>query len=332
MKAWLLDGLGGIDRLRLGDAPDPVARDGEVVLRVHYAALNPADRYLAEGQYPARPTFPHILGRDGVGTVVAIGGGVSDWKVGDRALLLRSEIGVNRPGTLAEKVAVPAEVIARLPVGWTETESAGAPLVYLTAYQALTQWCEPLKTGSVVLVTGASGGVGVASIQLAIAMGHRAIALSRGTAKRDALLKLGAQLVLDPNDTQWTRRCREFLGDKQKVDVAIDNIGGEGFNEVLGLLGYDAKVALVGRLAGPVPQFNTAALFFRRITLRGVFVGSYAPPEAQAAWKATLDVLGRTGARPLVDRVLPFERLIDAFERLRQGPLGKVLLAVNPPS
>ena len=332
MKAWLLDGLGGIDRLRLGDAPDPVARDGEVVLRVHYAALNPADRYLAEGQYPARPTFPHILGRDGVGTVVAIGGGVSDWKVGDRALLLRSEIGVNRPGTLAEKVAVPAEVIARLPVGWSETESAGAPLVYLTAYQALTQWCEPLKTGSVVLVTGASGGVGVASIQLAVAMGHRVIALSRGTAKRDALLKLGAQLVLDPNDTQWTRRCREFLGDRQKVDVAIDNIGGEGFNEVLGLLGYDAKVALVGRLAGPVPQFNTAALFFRRITLRGVFVGSYPPPEAQAAWKATLDVLGRTGARPLVDRVLPFERLIDAFEPLRQGPLGKVLLAVNPPS
>lgn len=332
MKAWLLDGLGGIDRLRLADAPDPVAREGEVVLRVHYAALNPADRYLAEGQYPARPTFPHILGRDGIGTVVEVGGGVSDWKIGDRALLLRSEIGVNRAGTLAEKVAVPAEVITRLPESWSETESAGAPLVYLTAYQALTQWCQPLKAGSVVLITGASGGVGVASIQLATAMGHRVVALSRGTEKRDALLKLGAQLVLDPNDTQWTKRCREFLGEKQKVDVAIDNIGGELFNDVLSLLEYDAKVALVGRLGGPVPQFNTASMFFRRITMRGVFVGSYSPAEAQAAWKATLDVLGGSGAKPQVDHVFPFEQVIDAFERLRQGPLGKVLVAVNPPS
>src|SRR5205823_363705 len=132
MKAWLLDSLGGINRLRLAEAPDPRAGEGEVVLRVHYAALNPADRYLAEGQYPAKPTFPHILGRDGIGEVIEVGAKVTNWKIGDRALILRSDIGVNRWGTFAEKVAVPADVITT-PPQWTETESAGAPLVYLTA-------------------------------------------------------------------------------------------------------------------------------------------------------------------------------------------------------
>jgi NADPH2:quinone reductase len=127
MKAWLLESLGGLDRLKLADAPDPKSAAGEVVLRVHYAALNPADRYLAEGQYPAKPTFPHILGRDGIGDVIEVGPGVTNWKDGDRALILRSEIGVNRPGTFAEKVAVPADTITAPPEHWTQEQSAGAP-------------------------------------------------------------------------------------------------------------------------------------------------------------------------------------------------------------
>src|ERR1700733_1953263 len=84
MKAWLLAATTGIEQLRLAEIPDPVPAAGQVILRVHFAALNPADRYLAEGQYPARPTFPHILGRDGFGEVIAVGPGVTDIKVGDR--------------------------------------------------------------------------------------------------------------------------------------------------------------------------------------------------------------------------------------------------------
>src|SRR6478609_4644947 len=106
MRAWLLEGVGGLDRLKRTDAPDPRAGDGEVVLRVRFAALNPADRYLAEGQYPAKPPMPHILGRDGVGVVSAVGPGVEGIKVGDKLLILRSDIGVNRAGTFAERVSV----------------------------------------------------------------------------------------------------------------------------------------------------------------------------------------------------------------------------------
>ena len=86
---------------------DPVPAAGEVVLEVHYAALNPADRYLAEGQYPVRPPLPHILGRDSFGVVVAVGPGVTGVQIGDRKTVLRGDVGVSRWGTLAEKVAVP---------------------------------------------------------------------------------------------------------------------------------------------------------------------------------------------------------------------------------
>ena len=183
MKAWLLDDFRGIERLRLGEVPDPHPSPGEVVLQVRYAALNPADRYLAEALYPAKPKLPHILGRDGIGEVVAVGEGVSAWRVGDRALILRSEIGVARHGTLAQKVAAPADVITAMPSGWSEQEAAAAPLVYLTAWQALTQWHD-LPARANVLITGGSGGVGVASIQLAVAMGHKVIAMSRGAVMR----------------------------------------------------------------------------------------------------------------------------------------------------
>ena len=108
MQAWLMDDYKGIAGLRLADAPDPVPQPDEVVLEVHYAGLNPADAYLAEKQYPAKPRLPHILGRDGVGTVVAVGSGVGDIRVGDRRAILRSEVGINQPGTFAQRVAVPA--------------------------------------------------------------------------------------------------------------------------------------------------------------------------------------------------------------------------------
>src|SRR5437762_14167777 len=119
MKAWLLESLGGLYKLKLGEALDPRPGTGEVVLRVLYAGLNPADRYLAEGQYPARPTFPHILGRDGIGDVIQVGAGVKLWKVGDVALVRRSDIGVSRHGTLAGEAAVPAVSLVSAPKGWT---------------------------------------------------------------------------------------------------------------------------------------------------------------------------------------------------------------------
>jgi NADPH2:quinone reductase len=323
MKAWLIDALDGIDKLRLAEVPDPQPGAGEVLLDVTFAALNPADRYLAEGQYPARPTLPHILGRDGVGIVRQIGPGVSGFQVGEPYTILRGEVGIERPGTFAEKVVAPIESLVPIPSGWSLEQAACATLVYLTAHQALTQWGE--LPPSIVLVTGASGGVGVAAVQLGSAMGHTVIGLSRSSSKREELQKLGAAAAFDPHDPQWHRQVKDFLKGR-RVDLAIDNIGGPLFSEMLDTLGEWGKVSVVGRLAGPVPQFNTASLFFRRLRIGGVAVGSYTNAESRAAWTTILAALDRRNAKPVIDRVFPFDQLPVAFARLAEGPMGKVLL------
>jgi NADPH2:quinone reductase len=326
VRAWLLDRFEGLSALGLADVPDPAPGPGEVVLQVAYAGLNPADRYLSEGQYPAKPPLPHILGRDAMGEVVRVGPDVRDLKVGDRRMLLRGEAGVSRAGTFADRVAVPAQTLVEIPPGWSDEEASGATLVDLTAYQALTQWGDLVP--GVVLVTGASGGVGVASVQLARAMGHRVVALSRSAEKSKRLRELGAAIVLDPQDASWRKRLKDEL-EGARVDLAIDNIGGALFSQIIDTLGEHGKVSVVGRLAGPVPQFNTASLFFRRIRIGGVAVGTYSNPESRAAWTHIVQLMSARGVRPIVDSVYAFEDLPQAFARLSEGPMGKVLLKVK---
>lgn len=326
MRAWLLDKIGDFDSIHLRDVPDPTPGPDEALLELDYAALNPADKYLAIGQYPAKPPLPHVLGRDGIGTIAHLAGPHPRWKVGHRGAILRGEVGVSRWGTFAEKVAVPIENLIPIPSGWTEQQASCASLVYMTSYQAYTIWGD--LPPSLVLVTGASGGVGVASIQLGKAMRHRVIGLSRDQAKWDTLIEQGADAVYDPNDTQWRKKLNECVGEK-KVDLAIDNIGGSLFNDVLSVMGNLGKISCVGRLAGPVQEFNTASIFFRRIKIGGIAVGEYTNEEAHAAWDSLVALLNRTVARPLIDHVYAFDQLPGAFERLSHGPLGKVLLKIR---
>jgi NADPH2:quinone reductase len=326
MRAWLLDDLNGIDNLRMADVAEPVLRPGEAILELGYAALNPADRYLAERQYPGKPPLPHVLGRDGIGRVIQVDGGAKDISIGDTRAILRGDVGVNRWGTFAERVAVPLDNLVEIPSGWNDEQAAGATLVYLTAYQALTMW-GALPESAVVLVTGASGGVGVASIHLASALGHSVFALSRSPEKSRQLEQLGAT-VFNPEDSQWRQALKARLAPK-RIDLAIDNIGGKLLPEVIETLGDGGRVSLVGRLAGPVPSFNTASLFFRRLRMGGVAVGSYTNTESRAAWQEVLRLLSKKALRPLVDSVFPFDELRKAFERLANGPMGKVLLKVR---
>lgn len=327
MKAWLLDDFTGLDALRLAEVPEPVPGEGEVVLELDYAALNPADRYLAERQYPLKPSLPHILGRDGIGKVIQRGPGVTGVRTGEVRAILRGDTGGMKPGTFAERVVVPVEDLIAVPSGWIVEESAGATLVYLTAYQALTMW-GPLPEPAAVLVTGASGGVGVASVQLAHAMGCTVVGLSRSSVKAERLKQLGANYVFNPEDPEWRKSLKKNLAPR-RVDLAIDNIGGSLFSDVIDTLGDQGCVSAVGRLAGPVPNFNTAALFFRRIRIGGVAVGAYTKPEVHAAWKNVVELLSKTDARPIVDSVFPFTELRKAFDRLAQGPMGKVLIRAS---
>jgi NADPH:quinone reductase len=323
VQAWLLPEIGSIDNLRLDSIEIQPPGENEVTLDVLFAALNPADRYLAEGLYPAKPTFPHVLGRDAVGIVSQVGKGVGDWKKGDKALLLRGEAGVSRLGTLAPQVTVPAECLERIPTGWTEQQAACAALVYVTAYQALTQF--ELPSNRVVLISGASGGVGVAATQLANAMGHTVVGLSRSADKATKLLALGAAWTLNPEDAHWSTTLKQNL-QSRRVDLIVDNIGGSLLPKMIETLGMNGCVSLVGMLAGPVPQFNTASLFFRRLRMRGVAVSTYTLEENREAWQQVVSMLGQINQRPIIDSVFPMYQVPAAFARLAEGPMGKVLV------
>ena len=330
MRAWLMNSYDGVEKMRLGEVADPEPGPGQVVLRVKLAALNPADAFLARGLYPAKPPLPHILGRDAVGEVVAVGPGVDQARVGEIAAILRCDVGVHRWGTLAEKVVVPAASLAPVPAGWKREEMAGAPLVCLTAWQALTQWSEPAappQAGQVLLVTGASGGVGVASVLLGKSMGLTVVGLSRSAAKTEKLLELGADFVEDPADADWRKKLTAAIAPR-KVDLVVDSVGGALFNQVIAVLGYGARISVVGRSGGPVPEFNTGTLFFRRNRIGGVSVGDYSPEAAQAAWVEIVRHFDAVDKRPVTDSVFPFADTVKAFARLAEGPMGKVLVKV----
>lgn len=331
MRAWLLDSLEGVEKLRMEEAPNPAPGPGEALLRVRYAALNPADAFLAKAQYPAKPPLPHILGRDGVGDVLAVGTGVRNVAVGDTVGILRCDVGVETWGTLAEESVVPAASLAKIPEGWTPEEMAGAPLTFLTSWQALTQWSDPPappSSGSTLLITGASGGVGVASVLLGKSMGITVVALSRSVEKAATLKDLGADYVFDPSDANLRKNVLAAIAPR-KIDLAVDNVAGPLFNQVIAMLGYGGRISVVGRSGGAVPEFNTGTLFFRRNRVGGVAVADYTPESAQETWKEIVARLRAIGKRPVVDGIYPFEEVKQAFARLNQGPMGKVLVRIG---
>ncbi len=333
MKAWLLPTLTGLSSLTLTDVPNPTPAPNEIILSLQFAALNPADRYLAQNQYPAKPTLPHILGRDGIGTVLAVGSHVTDIRPGETRLILRSEVGVSRPGTLAQQVAVEASYTVPLPDGWSLQQAAAAPLVYLTAWQALNQFGS-YPPNATLLITGASGGVGVATLQLANALRGgptgegTLVALSRSEEKSKLLRDLGADLTLNPDDKSWRKQLFAQLGPRP-VNLAVDNIGGPLFSEVVETLGMWGAISVVGRLAGPVPDFNTSALLFRRLKIGGIAIASYSNKESLEAWHNVLNTLQKPTPKPLIDSTFPMDQVPAAFEKLQKGPMGKVLIQIQ---
>jgi len=217
MKAVLLTGHGGVDRLVYGDAPDPVAGPGDVVVDVHAASINAADYKMRLGgsHYAASNLkFPHILGRDFSGVVSAVGSG-ADLQVGDAV------VGVTIPGTegaYAEKIAIKAAIIAKKPATLSHAEAAAMALTSLTAIWALEDTAK-LKRGETILIQGGAGGVAGFAIQLAKHIGATVITTASAQ-NHDYVKKLGADRVIDYQKEDFTR-----LG--QVCDVVFDTVGGE---------------------------------------------------------------------------------------------------------
>jgi NADPH:quinone reductase-like Zn-dependent oxidoreductase len=215
MKAVVMAAHGGPDVLRYGDAPDPVAAAGEVVVDIHAATVNAADYKVRQGGAYGKITFPHILGRDFSGVVSALGDGVSDLKVGDAVFGVTDQ---GKEGAYAEKIAIKAAIIAKKSPKLSHEEAAAMALTSLTAIWALEDTAK-LKRGERILIQGGAGGVAGFAIQLAKYIGADVITTASAR-NHDYVKKLGADRVIDYQKEDFAKAVSD-------CDVVFDTVGGE---------------------------------------------------------------------------------------------------------
>lgn len=328
MRAWRFHETGDIKNLVLEETDAPVPGQGEVLVKLKCAALNPADRYLVQGQYPRAGAPPFTPGRDGSGIITQAAPG-GHFKARDKVCILGGLTGVSKPGTLAEYCVVPEEWLAPVPPNWTFEQAAAAPLVHLTAWRALMV-CGGLTAADTVLITGASGGVGTAAIFLAKAGGARVIALSRNKLKRKTLEAMGADHTIDSGSPTLEQEIRQAAAD-QPVSLVLDTLGGSFLEKCIRITAAHGRILVVGLLAELKSEITLGLLIHKNLRLQGLSVSAFAPHEAREAWNAILECYGRSSKRPLISRIFPMEEVQDAFEHLQAGPLGKVLVNVEEP-
>lgn len=307
MKAVRIHSWGGPEVMRLEDAPLPVLAEGEVLVRVVAAAINPVDWKIREGYL--KDMLPHrlplILGWDVSGVVAAVAPGVSDFQVGD-AVYSRPDI--SRDGAYAEYIAVRANEVAPKPASLDHAHAAAVPLAALTAWQALFENAN-LQAGQSVLIHAAAGGVGTYAVQLAKGRGARVIATA-SAANHDYLRALGADQVIDYRSQRF-----EEAG---PVDVVFDTVGGETQERSWSVVKPGG--ALVSIVAPPSEdagrKANARALF--------TFVQPNAPQLREIA--ALIDA-GKV--KVTVEARYPLADAVEALERVRQGHTrGKIVLEV----
>ena len=216
MKAIIMDRHGGLDVLRYGDLPDPVAEAGQVVVDIHAASVNGADTKVREGgAYTTISKFPYVLGRDFSGVVAALGAGVTEFTVGDPVF---GVLAAGRDGTYAEKVAEKASILCRKPADLSHLEAAALALVGLTALVSIEDTLK-LKRDETILIQGGAGGVAGYAIQLAKHIGARVITTT-SAANRAYVQGLGADQIIDYNKEDFTKLVRD-------VDAVFETVGGE---------------------------------------------------------------------------------------------------------
>jgi NADPH2:quinone reductase len=320
MRAIRVHAFGGPDVLRLEDVPDlPGPREGEVLVRLHAAGVNPVETYVRSGQYAALPPLPYTPGGDGAGVVEAIGGAPAQGpSVGDRVYTSGS-----LTGTYAEAAICGLSQIHPLPDAATFAEGAALGVPYATAYRALFQRGR-VRPGELVLVCGASGGVGLAAVQLAVAAGLTV----RGTAGSDAGRRLvaaqGADHVVDHRAPGHAEELLA-LSDGAGYDLIVEMAAHVGLGDDLGLLARGGRVVVVGS-RGPV-EIAPRDLMSRDADVRGLLLPNTPPGELAEIHEALREGLVAGRLHPVIARELPLRDAATAHRQIIEGPAaGKLVL------
>ena len=308
-------------RPRLVEAAEPRPGQGEVLVGVRATALNRADLLQLRGLYPPPPGEPEAPGLECAGEVLELGDWVAGWAPGDRVMALLGG------GGHAERVAVPAGQLMPVPEGLSWAEAAAIPEAALTAWTNLVAE-GALAAGETVLVTGASGGVGSFTVQLAKRLGATVVAAGRDLERLEPLRDLGADhLVLDDDELPATLRRLAGRG----ADLVFDTVSGDRLPSHLAALEKRGRLVLVGLMAGAEAKIDLAAVLRRRLRIIGSVLRSR-PRDEKARLVAAFsefagDRLADGRLRPQIHDRFPFERIADAYAAMRQGGLvGKIVV------
>ena len=304
----------GPEHLQVRDVEEPVPGPDDVLVEVHSVGTSFPDLLLSRGEYQLRPEPPFTLGVDFAGTVVS---GPDGYAEGDRV------VGVLPYGGAAERVVVPAQFCFPLPDELSYDEGAALPMNYLTAHFALVER-GGLRVGETVLVHGAAGGVGTATLQVAKGLGARTIAVTSTPEKADFARAAGADeaVLLD-----GFKDAVLGLTDGRGVDVVMDVVGGDAFTDSLRVLAPQGRLLVVGFAAGQgIPEVKVNRLLLNNVDVRGVGWGAYAmvrPGYMQQQWADLLPLVASGAVRPPVGATYPFEEfgrgLVDLHERRTLG-------------
>jgi NADPH:quinone reductase-like Zn-dependent oxidoreductase len=343
VKALALDGVGGLEYLALRDLPPPELTDpGDVVVRVHAAALNRLDLFVADGLPGVEYRFPHIVGSDGAGIVEAVGPEVTSVRPGDRVMINPGiacgrcqachggdeplctafrVVGEHRPGTVAEYVVVPAVNLAPVPPAMSWPQAAAFSLATLTAWHMLVTRAG-LRPGETVLIWGIGGGVAMAALQLARHLGARTIVTSGSDAKLEVARAHGADGGINHATQDVVAEVRR-LTDRRGADVVADSVGQARWQESLRALRRGGRLVICGATTGPMVELDLRRLFWHQWSILGATLGT------RREYQAIVELAHQGRLWPVVDSIVPLARAAEAFARLERGEqTGKLVIEV----
>ena len=300
--------------------PEPGA--GEVRVRIKAASLNFPDLLMTEGKYQLKPELPFVLGMEFAGIVDALGAGVSGFAPGDAVA------GGNRIGAFSEYAVVPAAALRKKPEAISFAAAASYGAAYLTAYVALVRRGN-LQPGETLLVHGASGGVGLAAVDVGRLLGANVIATSASQAKRRILTEYGADHVLP--DAGFRERVKELTGGR-RADVIYDPVGGDVFDESVRCIAFDGRLLIIGFTSGRIPSVNVNMPLIKGFSVVGVRAGEYGrqfPDRGRENMAAIWKWAEEGKVRPRIHAEVPLTDWRRAFEMMRSREVvGKVAIVM----
>jgi NADPH:quinone reductase-like Zn-dependent oxidoreductase len=336
MKAVRLHEIEGPEILVYEEVPEPEPGPGEIVVRLHNAALNRRDVFVTRGQYPgARPdALPVTLGSDGSGEVVARGDGAEGPSEGTEVVINPALywgedpnvpgkeyriLGLPDEGTFAQFVSVPAESVFPKPSHLSHEEAAAIPLGALTAYRALVSR-GGVGEGETVVVPGIGSGVATFVVQMAAALGARVFVTSGSDEKIEKAKELGAEGGVNYNEEGWSKELKGMTG---SVDLSVDHVGGEAFDALVSLAAPGGRIVTFGATAGPKVTVVMPRIFLKHLTVLGTAMGT---PEE---FGAMLELYQERGLRPVINERFPLEETAAAMRHMEEGSgIGKIVLDI----